>query len=165
MKKGLIIVAIVLVLGLIVLLCGDPHGLKIGGLRLLSFSRDPAILFDKANRWLECIQFKEFEEAGAMSVPEDRGKANVPKLIWEMFKIKHEQLDIQEWDRVMVHVDSSGTLGRTKTRSTVKLLNTEEVRPVELMLYWKKQNEEWYLDIRRSFPSQDYAPPASESGG
>ena len=113
-------------------------------------------MHEKVNRFLECLKFKEFEEAGMFHSPDEADKADIPNLIWEMFKIKHEQLDIQSWEEPIIEIDSTGQLAVTKTRTKVKVLNSNEIRDTEINFYWKKREGKWYMYLRSSLPGQQF---------
>ena len=155
MRKGKLILIVVAAVGLVAYFFGHRYGLKFGGISL-SLNKDKAELFEKANRFLECLKFKEFAEAGSYHHPDEDEKADIPKLIWQIFKVRHEQLDIQEWDDPIVEIDSTGKLAVTKTKTTVKLLNTKEIRDPEINFYWKKKGDLWYMYLRSSLPGQEY---------
>ena len=47
-----------------------------------------------------------------------------------------------------VEFDSTGRLAKAKTTCGVRVLNTKEDRRPESVLYWKKTDGNWYLDLR-----------------
>ena len=114
------------------------------------YQTDKHVIIKKSKRFLECIKFKEFGEAASFHTAEDSKKADIPFLIERMFKLKPEQLDIQEVNVLYGEIDSSGVLGRTKSRCIVHVLNTKEVRKPEVVLYWKKEGGEWFLKLKSS---------------
>ncbi len=106
-------------------------------------------LLKKSTRFLECLKFKEFQEAARYHSPEDLKKnKDIPKLLENFFMIPHESLDIQDVSIDFVDFDSTGQLAKVKTTTTVLVLNKKEKRNVESMLYWKKDGDLWYLDMR-----------------
>ncbi len=112
------------------------------------YQSDAHIIKKKSNRFFECIKFKEFDEASKFHHPDEQKQANIPKLIEDLFAVPPEQLDIQEVNVLFGEIDSSGVLGKVKTRCTVQLLNSKEIRNPEVMLYWKKLGGNWYLKLR-----------------
>ncbi|MDA0838694.1 MAG: hypothetical protein O3B01_24725 [Planctomycetota bacterium] len=111
---------------------------------------DRQIIIQQTRRFFECVKFKEYAEAGNFHNATDRKDANIPKMIESLFKVPPEQLDIQEYNVVFGEVDTSGLLGRVKTRCVVRTLNVNDVRKPEIILYWKKEGENWYLKLRSS---------------
>jgi len=158
MKKfALIVLALVLVGGLAFAVI-TPWGLRLGG-NFLAYNAVQAALAKHGARFLECIQYKNFDEAAGFHSKDDRKKANIPQLIERLFKVKPEFLDIRRIDVTRVTVDSAGSRARTYFRANVELLNSlqnpkeqkeRKERDVEGILYWKKQDGEWRLDLQSS---------------
>lgn len=113
-------------------------------------SSDNQAMVDKALRFMEDIQYKDFDASAAYSLPEQRGKYDLAGLVEGLFKIKPEFLDIQKYEVLSTDIDSSGNRARVHLKADVKLLNTNELRQPELILYFKKQNGEWYMDYASS---------------
>lgn len=106
-------------------------------------------LLRKSDRFLECLKFKEFKEAAAFHSPEDlKANPDIPKLLENFFLVPHETLDIQDIVIDFIEFDSTGLLAKVKTTTTVKVLNKNENRNLETMLYWKKVGGLWFLDLR-----------------
>jgi hypothetical protein len=102
-------------------------------------------------QFMEAVQYKDFKAAAALSPPEDREKADIPKLIERLFLVKPEQLQIDKVQLLVADVDSTGKRARTKFGTDVKLLNTQELRHPEVMLYWRKAVDgHWYMDLASS---------------
>lgn len=114
------------------------------------YRTDRHIITQQTARFFECIKFKEFDEASDFHNTEDRAKADIPYLIEDLFKIPPEYLDIQDYRIVFADTDSSGLLGKAKTRCVVHILNTNEIKRPEVILYWKKEGDNWYLKLRSS---------------
>lgn len=105
----------------------------------------------QAMKFMEDIQFKDFQRAASYHSSEDRKRVNIPAKIEGWFGIKPEQLDILRYQIVKSAVDSTGMRGRTKLKATVKILNTSETRDVEIMLYWFKDPAEgWIMELESS---------------
>ena len=117
------------------------------------YQTDRHIIEHKTKRFMECVKFKEFGEAARFHNKQDQKQADIPKLIEQLFKIKPEQLDIQEYTVLFAEIDSSGELARSKTRCIVHLLNTKHVKKPEIVLYWKKERGQWYLKLRSTLES------------
>ena len=93
----------------------------------------------------------DFKAAALLSPPEDRDKADIPKLIERLFLVKPEQLQIDKVQLLTADVDTTGKRARTKFGTDVKLLNSAELRHPEVMLYWRKaQDGKWYMDLASS---------------
>jgi hypothetical protein len=101
--------------------------------------------------FLEDVKFKDFKAAARYSTPEDREKADIPALIERLFQVKPELLQIDNIEVVAADVDSTGQRARTKLKTDVKLLNTNELRHPEILLYWKKaERGAWFMDLASS---------------
>lgn len=150
MKKIAVIFGGLLAVAVVLLVFSSRHGLSLGGVAV-SASPEAAQLEGYAKKFLEDIQFKDFEKAASYHSREDRKKVNIPQLIERMFGIKPEMLDIMRFEVVKVQVDSTGKRAKVKTKTTVKLLNTSEIRDVEIMLYYFKDPAEgWVMELESS---------------
>ena len=114
------------------------------------YGGDKAIIIEKSKRFFECIQFKEFGEAAQFHSEEDQKDADIPDMIERLFFVKPENLDIQNVDILFGEIDSSDVLGRVKTKCLAHVLNTQEEKQIDVMLYWKKENGNWYLKLKSS---------------
>ena len=142
MKKLLLLILVLVILG------GLAFVLSQGMVPGLQSERQ--VIIQQTKRFWECIQFKEFEEAANFHNREDRDKANIPDLIEKLFKIPPEQLDIQDFTIMFGEIDSTGALARVKTKCFTRVLNTDEKRIKEVILYWKKEKDQWFLKLRSS---------------
>ncbi|MBI5241816.1 MAG: hypothetical protein HY926_15190 [Elusimicrobia bacterium] len=110
---------------------------------------DKAVVKRKSHRFLECLKFKNFDEAAAFHTPADiKARPDMPKLLENFFKIPPENLDIQDINVDFVEFDSTGQRAKAKTTCGVRVLNAKEDRRPEAVLYWKKVDGGWYLDLR-----------------
>lgn len=110
---------------------------------------DKAVLRKKSLRFLECLKFKNFAEAATFHHPEElKAHPEIPRQLEDFFKIPPENLDIQDISVDFVEIDSTGLRARVKTVSGVHVLNTKEERRPEAVLYWKKMDGQWCLDLR-----------------
>lgn len=112
------------------------------------YASDTKILREKTYRFWECIKFKSFDQAAAFDRAQD--KQTTAKLIERIFRIKPENLDIQTVDVIHADLDRTGRLGRTKTRITGEVLNPKKLVEVEVMLFWEKEGEAWWLKLESS---------------
>lgn len=105
----------------------------------------------KAGRaFMEDIRYKDFKAAAKHSLPEQQGKYDIPALIERLFQVKPEFMDIQNYEITSVDTDSSGERARVHIKSDVKLLNSDERRQPEVILYYKKQAGSWFMDLASS---------------
>lgn len=110
---------------------------------------DERVLTDKSMRFMECLKFKEFVEASRFHTPEDlKARPDIPKLLEDFFLIPPEDLDVREVRVDFVELDSTKARAKVKVTSTVNVLNKKETRHPEAMLYWKRVNGQWFLDLR-----------------
>ena len=108
-------------------------------------------LAQQSQKFIEDIKFKDFKAAAEHSSPEDRESADIPKLIEKLFQVKPEFLEINQVQVLSADLDSTKQRARVKMQADVKLLNTNELRKPELMLYWKKApGGQWYMDLASS---------------
>ena len=155
MRKGWIILGVVVAVGVAALCFGWRYGFRVGSWSV-TFNEDKAELYQKTERFLECLKFKEFDEAASFHAPDEADDVDVAELIWRVFKVKHEQLDIQSWEEPIIEIDSTGRLAVTKTKTRVKVLNAEQTRDVEVNFYWKKRGDAWHMYLRSSLPGEGY---------
>lgn len=103
----------------------------------------------KSRRFMECLKFKEFQEAAAFHSPEDlKARGDIPKLLEDFFLIPPENLDVKQVRVDYVELDSTGRRAKVKVTSTVEVLNKKETRDPEAMLYWRLDGDVWHLDLR-----------------
>ena len=105
---------------------------------------------DNTVRFFECLKFKEFKEASDFHNEEDQKAADIPSMIENLFQVPPEYLDIQDIALMYVEIDSSGILAKSKTRCHAKELNTGQEKDHEVILYWKKEADQWFLKLRSS---------------
>jgi hypothetical protein len=115
-----------------------------------SFSKEKNLLHNLTSSFLEDIRFKDFTKAASYHTPEDQKKVNIPNLIERIFQIKPEFLDIMKYEITSVDIDRSGNRARVKTHTTIKVLNTEEIKEPDVIFYWHKENGQWYMKLESS---------------
>lgn len=113
-------------------------------------SSDTQSMVTKSLRFMEDIKYKDFDASAQYSLPEQRGKYDLAALVEGLFKVKPEFLDIQHYEVISTDLDSQGERARVHMKANVKLLNTDELKEPELILYFKKQSGEWYMDYATS---------------
>jgi hypothetical protein len=149
MKK--IGIALLLIIGVAAaaLAMAGRYGLEVGPYELVT-SRDKNDLHDNMEGFLEAVQFKDFGKAADYHNEEDSGERDIAELIEEKFYIKPELLNIMDFRIDRLWITRAGDRGRCLTTSTVRQLNTDEVRDIEAMFYWAKENDHWCLKLESS---------------
>jgi hypothetical protein len=114
-------------------------------------SKDVKFLETQSLKFLEDLKFKDFQKAASYHSAEDRKTVNIPALIERMFAVKPETLDIMRYEVQKVEIDSSGLRARVKTKTVFKVLNANDIREPEIMLYWfKDPTEGWVMELESS---------------
>ncbi len=150
MKKIAAIFGVLVLVAVVLLVVSSRNGLSLGG-AVVASSPDAKQLEGIATKFLEDLQFKDFDKAASYHSREDRKNVNIPALIERMFAIKPEMMDIMRFEIVKVQLDSSGKRAKVKTKTTIKLLNTKEIREPEIMLYFFKDPAEgWVMELESS---------------
>lgn len=131
------------------------YGLRIGEFAW-TFSPDRQRVFDATKRFLEDLQFKDFDHAAEFHTEDDKKKKKIPQLIEEKFLTKPEFLDIRHFEILRLEISSAGDRARVLTRTTMKQLNSEllrgkdDVKNVDTIWYWKKSGGKWFMDLQSS---------------
>jgi len=150
MSRVIIIISILFILAILTLVVGSKFGMKIGELNMTA-NKDKQILAELAINFLEDIKFKDFKKAASYHYKTDRDKVNIPQLIEEKFMIKPEFLDITKYEVKEVDLDRSGNRARVKTRTIFKVLNTSEIKEMDMIFYFhKKEDGIWYMMLESS---------------
>lgn len=113
-------------------------------------SSDSQAMVQKSLAFMEDIKYKDFDTSAKYSLPEQQGKYDLPALIEGLFKVKPEFLDLQKYEVVTTDLDSSGKRARVHVKADVKLLNSDKIKQPELILYFKKQDGDWFMDFASS---------------
>lgn len=103
-----------------------------------------------ARKFMEDIRFKDFKTASEYSLPEHKGVYDIPMLLERLFQVKPEFLDINKAQILSTELDSTGDRAKVNIQTDVKLLNTNELRKPNIILYWKKKDDNWYMDLASS---------------
>lgn len=102
-------------------------------------------------KFMEDLRFKDFQHAASYHSSEDRKKVNIPQLIEQWFAVKPETLDIMRYEIQRVDVDSTGNRARVKLKTVIKILNANEIKEPEMMLYFFKDPAEgWIMELESS---------------
>ncbi len=131
------------------------YGIRIGQFTF-AFAPDRQAVYDATQQFLEDLQFKDFSHAESYHDEEDRKKKDIAKLIEEKFFVKPELLDIRHFEILNVKISSTGNRARVATKTTAKVLNSEQargkddVRSIDTLWYWKKVGDRWYMDLSSS---------------
>ena len=149
MRKSAIVFAILLLLGVGTYFFVTKYDIKIGLLQF-AFSKEKAMLQELTTAFLEDIQFKDFDKASTYHTEEDQQEVNIAELIEQLFQIKPEFLDIMKYEITDIDIDKSGNRARVETHTTIKLLNTEEMKEPDVIFYWHKIDDRWYMKLESS---------------
>ena len=115
------------------------------------FSGDAREIVQMGQKFMESIQYKDFKSASIFSLPEQKSTLDIPVLIERLFQVKPELLDINNVKVLSHDFDSSGDRARLRMQADVKILNSQELRKPEIILYFKKQPDgKWYMDFASS---------------
>lgn len=147
-KIHVIILLILLIIG-VTLFFGTRYGLRIGNVYIAP-GKEKMILEDLSQRFWEDIQFKDFDAASAYHEPEIRKEVDIPYLMERLFLIKPEQLDVRSIEIQEVDIDSTELRGRVRTKLMVRVLNTGQTKHPEVILYWYKKNDSWFMKLESS---------------
>jgi hypothetical protein len=146
-KKWILLV--VVGLGVALYFGSDRYAVGIGPWRV-PLDPDRSRLHEATCEFLRSIQFKDFTRASTLHTDADRAKRDLPQLIEKKFAVPPELLDIRHFEVVRIDVWPEGNRAKSVNAVTVKLLNSKEIRDVELVLYWKKNEGRWYMDLQSS---------------
>lgn len=113
-------------------------------------SKDEKVVREKSLSFMEDLKYKDFQKAATYHSPEDQKKVDIPRLIERMFLVKPEQLDVMEYRILDADFDSSGQRARVKMKAKIHVLNTSEIRNPEVILYYHKKADQWYMELQSS---------------
>jgi len=125
-------------------------GLGLGG--------EKATLQAQVSHFWEDVKFKDFAAAARYHSPETQAQVDIPYLIERLFLIKPEALEIISMEVMFVEIDSTGRRARVKQRVKVKDLMRQQVEQRELILYFHKPAEQWYMELESSLRGLDADP-------
>jgi len=126
-------------------------GSDISSLNMLTFlSKDVSIIQKFALSFFEDLKFKDFDSAAKYHSLKDQKKVNIPKLIEKLFQVKPEFLDIMEYKILETSLDSSKKRARVKMKTKVNILNSGKIKNPEVILYFHKKGEKWYMELESS---------------
>jgi hypothetical protein len=149
MRKSAIAFLVLILIGLGIYFFATKYNISIGNFQF-AFSKEKSLLRNLTISFLEDIRFKDFQKAATYHTKEDQTKVNIPNLIERLFRIKPEFLDIMKYEITGVDIDRSGDRARVKTHTTVKVLNTEEIKEADVIFYWHKEGGQWYMKLESS---------------
>ena len=149
MRKSAIVFLLLILIGLGIYFFVTKYSINIGDLRFI-FHKDKNILRNLTIDFLEDIKFKDFDKAATYHTKEDQETVDIPRLLERLFKIKPELLDIMKYEITGVDLDRSGTRARVKTHTTIKVLNSGKIKEPDVIFYWHKEGEQWYMKLESS---------------
>lgn len=119
-------------------------GLPIGG--------QEAVLRERALSFWEDMQFKDYERGATYHAPDRQELVDIPFLLWRLFAVKPELLDIMEFEILFVEVDSTGDRARLRTWIKFEDLIKNKIRERDVMLYFHRAGPEapWYMELEDS---------------
>lgn len=147
MKKFLLL--LFAVLAALVYFESSRFGLRLWGMNLV-FDATRDLLETKARGFLQDIQFKDFAHAAQFHSLADQAQADIPKKIEKKFLVKPELLDIRHFEILRIDVSPDGNRAKAIATITVRFLGNGKTRDFETVLYWKKEEGQWYLDLESS---------------
>lgn len=146
-KVGLGMAAVV-ILGILLLAGLSGDGVSLFG-KGLYWNSQSAELKKLADRFLEDLQYKDFDKAAKYHTFDDQKGVDIPALIERLFAVKPELLNIDNIRIIKADFDDSGTRCRTFFRCDTEVLNTRrkpkkeggknDTREVEGILYWHQR--------------------------
>lgn len=149
MKFKALLLVIAAALSAFVYIHTTRYGFEAGGFKL-PFDEDKMYIDRSTLSFLEAVRFKDFNRAASFHHPETLQEKDVPKLIEKKFLVKPEALDISAYEILRVDLDSARTRGRALCSVTVKALNTDKRRDIEVIFYWLKRDGTWYMTLESS---------------
>ena len=155
MKSAIILVLVLVVAGVALYVSSVPGGVSVPGVVMTG---DRGVLRDKTWAFLEDIKFKDFDKASSYHLAETQKKRDIPALIQRVFRVRHELLDIHDFDILEVELDSGGKRGRARALVRYHVLGDREVRDnkdsqrdAEMLFYWFKQPDgTWAMELESS---------------
>lgn len=157
MTKSLwILVVVSIVAGGVLWVTSQPRGLSVGS--LLPGGEDRAYVADRTVDFLEDIKFKDFDEAATYHLPETQEERDIPNLIRRVFRVKHEVLDIQDYEILGVEMDRGKKRARVRAFIRYRVLgdptirdDPEARRDLEMLFYWFQQEDgSWVMELESS---------------
>jgi hypothetical protein len=119
-----------------------------------------AELINKTLAFLTDIKFKDFTRAASYHAPALQASVDIPFLIQRLFMVKPEQLEVMDYEVLYAEVDGDDLRARVKTRTKVKLLNKDEVRDVEMIYYFYRDDPSgpWFMKLEDSLRNLEAQP-------
>ncbi len=145
-----IVMVVLLAAGITAVLTFDKYAFDLPGAGRIVLWKDEDLIYRNTMRFLEDIRFKDFAHAALFSSDEDRARKDIPTLLEKKFVIKPEFLDISSCRVRKVELMETGKRAKAYCTVHVKALNTGREKDVELILYWKRKDSGWYMDLQSS---------------
>lgn len=155
MKSAVVLVGVLLLAGAGLYVFSEGG---FGGAGALVLGEDRTYLRDRTVDFLEDLKFKDFDKASTYHLAETQAARDIPALLHRAFKIRHEVLDIQDYEVLDVELDSSGARGRVRALVRYHILGDREVREqagsyrdLEMLFYWFRQADgSWTMELESS---------------
>ncbi|MBI2373240.1 MAG: hypothetical protein HYV07_04510 [Deltaproteobacteria bacterium] len=149
---GFAIGGVVLALGIAVAISSG--GLSVGGREIGGSTR--AWIEKETLRFVEDLQFKDFDRAASHHLIQKKDKRDIAALIKQVFKVRHELLDIHHFRVVQSDMDEAGKRARVRVNVQFNVLGPAMIREkpeskqdADLMFYWFQQDDgTWGMELR-----------------
>ncbi|MBF0408943.1 MAG: hypothetical protein HQM10_16460 [Candidatus Riflebacteria bacterium] len=149
MKKMRYFLILVFISGIVIFPFMSKYGIRVGNWTM-PFDADRMYIYESTLEFLESVKYKDFKTAASFHHPDKFKERDVPKLIESRFFVKPELLDLANHEVLHVDVNSRGDRARARCRATVKVLNTKEIRDLDIIFYWMKESSKWYMTLESS---------------
>lgn len=115
------------------------------------FNPTRAEIEELSTRFMEDIQFKDFDSSARYHHELERDRVDIGRAIEELFLVDPELIDILDYRIVRSELDSTGTRGRVLVSTRFRPLEPEavsddeegdDIEEVELQLFWMKRHPE-----------------------
>lgn len=143
------------VAGLVLWMLSNPSGLSLGGVGF--GGSDRGFLSQASLEFLEDLRYKDFDRASEFHLAEAKKKRNIPELIRKKFHIKHEILDVRDYEILSVDFNSRRDRARVRAFVEYRVLGDQRVREhkeasrdLEMLLYWFKKGDTWFMELESS---------------
>ncbi len=111
-------------------------------------SRDVEKIRGGADAFLQCAMHGRYDDITDLVVRGQSEGFNGTLFVEDRFRMPVNRFEILGWDRLMIQVtplkDGSGMLSTAVV--TVRALATNEVKPLYVNLYWRKEGGAWRIN-------------------
>lgn len=154
-KSAFALLFVVALAGAFLFAATQPTVPVVGG--LLPGGGDKRYLYDRTYDFLEDIKYKDFGRASTYHLPSTQEKRDIPELIRRVFMVKHEVLDIHDFEIMGLDFDRGGARARARALVRYRILGDKRARDdpdarrdVEMLFYWFKEADVWVMELESS---------------